>query len=102
MKAVDHIHYAPGLSRVYAAAERGLLDPYTIGRWVVKGLAAGLWGIDRGVDWIYETLTVKSSLGLTAVLRRVHNGRFRRYVLWSLAGALAVAVSVIALFGRPR
>ncbi len=102
VKAVDHIHYAPGLSQVYAVAERGHLDPYTIGRWVVKGLAAALWGIDRGVDWVYETLTVKSGLGLAAVLRRAHNGRFRRYVLWSLAGALAVAVSVIALFGRLR
>ena len=35
--AVDHIHNAIFLAPVYAVAEKGQLDPYFIGRWVMKG-----------------------------------------------------------------
>ena len=63
--AVDHIHHAPVLASIYAVAEKGQIDPYTIGRWVVKGGAVALWGIDRAFDWVYETVAVGSALGIS-------------------------------------
>ncbi len=100
--AVDHIHRAPVLAPIYSIAEKGRLDPYWIGRWAVKGISAALWGIDRGVDWLYDALAVKSALGLTALLRRLHNGRVNRYLLWSLAGGAAIVIAVVAWLGAGR
>jgi NADH-quinone oxidoreductase subunit L len=100
--AVDHIHHAIFLYPVYAVAEKGHLDPYFIGRWVVKGLAAGLWGIDRAIDWVYDTLIVKAAQGVSRLGRLAHNGSVNRYVLWSLAGAAAVVISAAFLIGGSR
>ena len=46
--AVDHIHHAIFLYPAYAVAEKGHLDPYFIGRWIVKGLACGALGSRQG------------------------------------------------------
>ncbi len=100
--AVDHIHYAPGLHTVYGAAEKGWLDPYTIGRWVVKACAVFLFWIDRVIDWLYAGLATKSALGVAWVLRVAHNGNLNRYILWSIAGAIAVILFVFAFFGGLR
>jgi NADH-quinone oxidoreductase subunit L len=100
--AVDHIHHAPVLSPVYAEAEKGHLDPYNIGRWVMKGVAAALWAVDRAIDWVYDTLAVKTAHGLSHAARSAHNGNVNRYLLWSLAGAAAVVVTVVVLLGGGR
>jgi NADH-quinone oxidoreductase subunit L len=100
--AVDHIHHAVLLSPVYSVAEKGWLDPYFIGRWIVRGLAAGLWGIDRGIDWVYDTLIVKAAQGVSRLGRWAHNGSVNRYVLWSLAGAAAVVITGAFLLGGSR
>jgi NADH-quinone oxidoreductase subunit L len=97
--AVDHIHHAPVLSPVYAVAESGKIDPYAIGRWVVKGAAAALHGIDRAFDWCYDTLAVKAAHGVSWVTRRLHNGSVNRYILWSIAGAAAVVLAALAVRG---
>jgi formate hydrogenlyase subunit 3/multisubunit Na+/H+ antiporter MnhD subunit len=97
--AADHIHNAPGLAPVYSLAERGLLDPYTIGRWATRGVAAALWGVDRAFDWIYETVAVRTAQGISRIARFLHNGNVNRYVLWSLAGAAAIVFSVLAVLG---
>jgi NADH-quinone oxidoreductase subunit L len=100
--AVDHIHHAIFLYPVYAVAEKGHLDPYFIGRWIVKGLAAGLWGIDRAIDWVYDTFLVKAAQGVSKLARMAHNGSVNRYVLWSLAGAAAVVITAAFLIGGSR
>ena len=100
--AVDHIHYAPGLRSIYSVAEKGWIDPYSIGRWVVKGLAAGLWGVDRAFDWVYETVAVGTAQGISRVGRFLHNGNVNRYVLWSVAGAAAVILTALAVLGGGR
>ncbi|HTP58573.1 MAG TPA: proton-conducting transporter membrane subunit, partial [Spirochaetia bacterium] len=100
--AVDHIHYAPVLRPIYAMAEKGWLDPYFIGRWVVKGLAAALWGVDRAFDWIYETVAVGTAQGISRVGRFLHNGNVNRYVLWSAVGAAAVILTALAVLGGGR
>jgi NADH:ubiquinone oxidoreductase subunit 5 (subunit L)/multisubunit Na+/H+ antiporter MnhA subunit len=97
--AADHIHNAPGLAPVYSLAERGLLDPYTIGRWATRGVAAALWGVDRAFDWVYETVAVRTAQGISRIGRFLHNGNVNRYVLWSLAGAAAIVFSVLAVLG---
>jgi NADH-quinone oxidoreductase subunit L len=100
--AVDHIHHAPGAAQVYAVAEAGKIDPYRIGRWIVKGFGYALWGIDRAVDWVTETATVAVAGGASLLARRAHNGNLNRYVLWSLAGAGAVTAIAILVFGGAR
>ncbi len=100
--AVEHIHHAPVLSAVYRLAERGRLDPYWIGGRAVKAAALALWGIDRAVDWVHMTLASGAALGLSGFLRRLHNGRVNRYLLWSIAGAIAVVLSAVALLGGRR
>jgi formate hydrogenlyase subunit 3/multisubunit Na+/H+ antiporter MnhD subunit len=97
--AADHIHNAIFLAPVYAVAEKGQIDPYSIGRWIIKAASISLWAVDRAFDWIYDTLAVKTALGVSWLTRRAHNGNVNRYVLWSLAGAAAVIVSAVALFG---
>ncbi|HEY9595456.1 MAG TPA: proton-conducting transporter membrane subunit, partial [Spirochaetia bacterium] len=97
--AVDHIHHAPVLAPVYRVAEKGQLDPYTIGRWVMRGVSVGLWAVDRAIDWVYETLVVKASHGLSRVGRALHNGNVNRYVLWALAGAVVVVAAALIAAG---
>ena len=100
--AADHIHYAPVLRPVYALAEQGKLDPYTIGRWLTRGAAAALYGIDRAIDWITDAAAVKSALGASRLLRAAHNGNVNRYVLWSVVGAAAVVLTAVAILGGGR
>ena len=100
--AVDHIHHAIFLSPVYSVAEKGRLDPYFIGRRVVRGLALGLWGIDRAIDWVYDTLVVKAAQGVSRLGRLAHNGSVNRYILWSIAGAAAVVITAAFLIGGSR
>ncbi len=100
--AVDHIHHAPVLAPVYAAAEKGLIDPYTMGRWVVRGVAVALWAVDRAFDWVYETVAVGAAQGISGLARFFHNGNVNRYVLWSLVGAAAVVFAALAVMGGVR
>jgi NADH-quinone oxidoreductase subunit L len=100
--AADHIHNAAVLSSVYAVAEAGRLDPYRIGRSIMKGASALLWGIDRAFDWVYQVLAVKTAEGISWVTRTAHNGNVNRYVLWSLAGAAAVVICILAFLGGTR
>ena len=90
--AVDHIHHAPGLRNVYAAAEKGYLDPYNIGMYAVRGFARVAWWIDRAVYWVQETGIVAVTRFLSGAIRKAHTGRYSRYILWSLAGAAGILV----------
>ncbi len=90
--ASDHIHHAPGLSEVYDAAEKGLLDPYNIGMNIAGFLADILWRIDRAVDWLYDNLTVESIYDMTSVIKEQHNGKHSTYILWSLIGLVLILI----------
>jgi NADH:ubiquinone oxidoreductase subunit 5 (subunit L)/multisubunit Na+/H+ antiporter MnhA subunit len=95
VKALDHIHYAPGLRQLYAAAEKGYFDPY---EWLMFGVKAYAWlcnAIDRGIDWIYNVLLVKLTSGISAGLAAVNNGRSSRYMGWAFAGMVFVLLTLI-------
>jgi len=90
--AVDHIHHAPVLSGIYDKAEKRYFDPYDIGLRMVDFLSKILWGIDRGIDWVYNVFSVKFVYSITGFIKKLHNGNYSIYILWSVVG---VAVMVI-------
>ncbi|MBN1334678.1 MAG: NADH-quinone oxidoreductase subunit L [Deltaproteobacteria bacterium] len=94
LHAVDHIHHAPGLSQVYAMAERRVFDPYDQGLVVVRGFSLVSFWFDRGIDWIYDVVSVRVAHGIGRGLRALHDGSYSLYVAWSLAGVIVVALIV--------
>jgi hypothetical protein len=88
--AVDHIHYAPGLSGIYNKAERGFFDPYNWGLWVVDKLSKVAWGLDRFIDWIYDGFVPGVAGMLSWIIRAAHTGNYSLYVVWSIVGAIIV------------
>jgi hypothetical protein len=88
--AADHIHYAPGLRSVYAAAEKGLLDPYKVGMRLILLFAAACRAIDRAIDWFYDKAVVEAVRLTSAGFCKLHSGSHARYIIWSLAGILAL------------
>jgi hypothetical protein len=92
VKAVDYIHHAPVLSKIYTLAERRFFDPYEIGLKLLSILARVLYAIDRLIDWAYEKLSIKIAFGLSRQVRSWHNGSYTNYVAWSLAGMFLVVI----------
>lgn len=95
IKATDHIRYAPILSGTYDRAEKRFFDPYNIGLKIVNGFSKIALGIDRAIDWIYNTLVVSITNAVTGALRRLHTGNYRTYILWSAGVAAAIIIFLI-------
>ena len=95
LQAVDHVHYAPGLHWVYNHAEMRYFDPYEIALRLVRLLARLAWSIDRGVDWFYDTAVVRVANFFALELKQEHSGAYLRYMVWSLLGALLMAVLIV-------
>jgi NADH-quinone oxidoreductase subunit L len=93
--AVDHIHHAPVLSTIYDKAELRWFDPYDIGLKFINGVALTAWYIDRSIDWLYNVLAVRFAALLTALSRSYQTGSYSAYLLWSIAGTIAIALIVI-------
>lgn len=92
--ASEHIHQAPGLKTVYALAEKRAFDPYDQGRIAGRYIARGLYLIDRGVDWCYQSL-VPMVAGWISKARRAHTGLYANYLAWALGGLLLVILYMI-------
>ncbi|MGE5581280.1 MAG: NADH-quinone oxidoreductase subunit L [Bacillota bacterium] len=92
--ASEHIHQAPVLHTVYDLAERRVFDPYVQGKAAGRYVALGLFWIDRGVDWVYQSF-VPGVSSLIASARRFHNGLFANYLSWSLVGFLFIILYFI-------
>jgi formate hydrogenlyase subunit 3/multisubunit Na+/H+ antiporter MnhD subunit len=95
LKAVDHIHHAPLLRRVYDAAERRRFDPYDLSRAPVKFFAKLLFATDRAVDFLYEKVGAPASMAVSTLVNRVHNGSYLMYLLWALAGVCILVVLTV-------
>ena len=95
VKALDHIHYAPGLQQLYNIAEKGYSDPYEWLMFLVKIYAKICNAIDRAIDWIYNVLLVKLVSGVSQGLAAVNNGHSARYMAWAFTGMLLVLLVLI-------
>ncbi|MCL1975234.1 MAG: NADH-quinone oxidoreductase subunit L [Firmicutes bacterium] len=95
VKALDHIHYAPGLHQVYNVAEKGYLDPYEWLMFAIKAYAKLCFAIDRAIDWIYNVLLVKLISVLSKGLAHLNNGHSTRYMAWVFVGMLFVLLALI-------
>jgi len=95
LKAVDHIHYAPGLSQIYAKAEKRFFDPYDIGLKIVGAIARIGWWCDKFIDWIYDNLVVRVTYIFSDGIRFAHTGNYSFYIVWSMVGMIAVLVFLI-------
>jgi len=95
LAAADHIHYAPGLHQLYDQAEKGWYDPYNIGMWVVNLVVKILYWVDRAIDWFYDVLVVKITNTCSYCIRVAHDGSFSLYIIWALAGMLAMVLYLI-------
>jgi len=92
LHAADHIRYAPGLVKIYDGAEKKYFDPYDLGMKFAGWVAWAGWGVDKGVNWLSDVLIVKVFYGIGKGVRLAHTGSYALYVLWALAGALAILV----------
>jgi NADH-quinone oxidoreductase subunit L len=95
--ASEHIHHAPVLNTVYDLAERRVFDPYVQGKTVGRYVALGLFGIDRAVNWFYQSL-VPAVADFIASARRFHNGLYANYLSWSLGGFICLIIYFVWFF----
>lgn len=96
LNAADHIHYAPILKSVYAAADRGIFDMYNWMLSAAAGFCAVCAGIERGVSWVYDKGVPGLVISAGTALHKFDNGRLSRY-LWLAAAGVAL-LTLIFLF----
>jgi len=94
-KASDHIHHAPVLGGIYNRAEKRYFDPYNIVLWIVDKLSKLLWISDRGVDWFYSVLVVRSVFAVSNTIRKMNTGNYSFYIVWSLLGGIIVLIVML-------
>ena len=58
-------------------------------------IAKILWHIDRGIDWIYESLVANVTFIFSRAIHKIQAGYYIIYVIWSLAGAALVMFFVL-------
>jgi formate hydrogenlyase subunit 3/multisubunit Na+/H+ antiporter MnhD subunit len=92
--ASDHIQHAPVLEGIYNQAQKDSSDPYTIGVTIMRWFSSGLNSIDRGTDWIYNVFSVQAAGITSAAVRRLHNGRYATYLLWSIIGFAIILLMI--------
>ncbi|MCM8790251.1 MAG: NADH-quinone oxidoreductase subunit L [Candidatus Omnitrophica bacterium] len=92
LKAVDHIHYAPLLHSIYDKAEKGIFDPYNIGTGLVKIFSVGAAWCDKAIDRVYGSLIPTAAETVSFAIRKIHNGSYKTYILWSLAALFLVII----------
>ena len=100
-KAVDHIHHAPGLGKIYELAARRVFDPYEYGMKFVYGMGKFLFWIDRGFDWLTDTLPTGLTLLFSRAAGRAHNALYPNYLAWALLGLILFALMVGYSGGMP-
>lgn len=97
LKAVDHIHYLPGLRQVYSCAEKHYFDPYNILMLIFKFISYVCFAIDRCINWVYDVLFVKTIQGTATAMRDFNSGSTSRYIAWMFTGMAFVLMMFILL-----
>ena len=96
IKAVDHIHYAPGLRQLYHCAEQHYFDPFDILMVFVRIYAWLCYCIDRAINWIYDVLLVRLTSFFSQSLKNFNTGDVAGYMVRSFIG-LAFLVLLFVL-----
>ena len=97
LHALDHIRYAPVISRVYDLAEKRFFDPYNWGLGLVNIISKASLLIDRAINWLSDGLSVRTAFGLSSGIRRLHTGNYSVYLAWSIVGMLIIFGVLIVL-----
>jgi len=100
LKASDHIRHAPVLDSIYDKAENRVFDPYNISLKLVELFSKITFGFDRAVDWVYNTFIVSVTDGASGVIRRLHTGNYKTYIVWSIGVAVAIIIFLIRAIGE--
>jgi len=93
--AVDHIHYAPGLSWIYDKADKGYFDPYNTGRVFIKGTAVILSSLDKATDFFYNNVIVWTAGTVSTGISRAHNGSHKMYMTWAIGATIVVMIFML-------
>ena len=97
INAADHIHYAPGLKSIYAAAERLWFDPYHWMMHAVNAWSALCIFIERGVSWFYDVAAVEAVKDAGNLLRRFNNGSLSRYLGVAITGVAGIIIIFLVI-----
>jgi len=93
--AVDHIHYAPGLRTIYDMQEKGYFDPYNMGMGLAGLFAKAASWCDKSINWIYDRFSVETAYALAGAIKRLHDGSYRTYIVWSVAAAAVIMIFLL-------
>ncbi len=93
--ALDHIRYAPFISRIYDLAEKRFFDPYNWGLGLVNIISGLSLKIDQSINWLTDGLSVQLVYRWSNRMSKAHNGNYSVYLSWSLAGILIIFALVI-------
>ncbi|MGI6360773.1 MAG: NADH-quinone oxidoreductase subunit L [Bacillota bacterium] len=93
----DHVRYAPVFRTIYDLAEQRYFDPYNILMVVIKVIALIGYGIDRGLNWIYDTLFTKVYGVIGKELSQINDGDQSRYIQWAIGGLVIIAIVFIVV-----
>jgi NADH-quinone oxidoreductase subunit L len=97
LAAADHIHYAPGINRCYALAEKGYLDPYNWMMGALSGFSFVCQRIEDGVSWVCDKGIPGLLTGIASTLRRFWNGSISRYLIVALVGVACILLIFLAV-----
>ena len=93
--ASEPVHKFPGLKTVYDLAENRIFDLYEQGVVFLRGFSMVLFkGVDRPIDFIYESLVTKVGAAFTGALRKAHTGHYANYLAWCLGGLVVIAAVI--------
>jgi len=99
LKAVDYIHDAPILSKVYGAAEKRYFDPYDSGLSIINWFSKILFRLDRKIDWVYSTGLPAGVNAAAKKLRELHSGNYAAYLSWAIAGLCIIVIFLVTAKG---
>jgi NADH-quinone oxidoreductase subunit L len=96
--ASEPVHKFPGLKTAYDLAENRIFDLYEQGVVFLRGFSMVLFkGIDRPIDFFYESVVTKVGTAFTGLFRKAHNGHYANYLAWCLGGLVAIAAVINVL-----
>jgi len=93
--ASEPVHKFPGLKTAYDLAENRIFDLYEQGVVFLRGFSMVLFkGVDRPIDFVYESILTKVGAAFTGILRKAHTGHYANYLAWCLGGLVVIAAVI--------